>query len=58
MSFVDAGFTAVLDDPVVGSRLDDLFQDLAGRRFIFVMLTPRLDVVRSRENSRGTQQWR
>lgn len=53
-SFVGAGFTAVVDDIVVGTRLDDLLAELAGRRFIFVMLTPRLEVVRQREHGRGT----
>ena len=57
MSFVRAGFTAVLDDIVVGSRLDDLFEDLAGQRLVFVMLTPRLDIVRQREAGRGTHMW-
>jgi hypothetical protein len=47
----------VIDDLVVGSRLDDLFADLAGQHFVFVMLTPRLDVVREREAGRGTRQW-
>ena len=56
-SFVHAGFTAVVDDIVVGSRLDDLFEYLAGQHFVFVMLTPRLDVIRRREAGRGTHLW-
>ena len=59
-AFVDAGFTAVLDDIIIGARVSQLIEDLQGRRFIFVMLTPRLDVVRKREAGRGTQlhqQW-
>jgi predicted kinase len=56
-SFVAAGITAVVDDIVIGSRLDDLLEDLAGQRFVFVMLTPRLDVVRERERGRGTSLW-
>ena len=56
-SFVAAGFTAIIDDIIVGSRLDDLLADLAGHRFVFVMLTPRLQVVRERELGRGTRQW-
>ncbi|HEX2038030.1 MAG TPA: NUDIX domain-containing protein [Chloroflexota bacterium] len=54
-SFVEAGFTAVLDDIVIGLRLDHLLEELRGWRFIFVMLTPRLDVVRLREQGRGTR---
>jgi hypothetical protein len=57
MSFANAGFTAVIDDLVIGSRFDDLLADLAGQRFVFVMLTPRLEVVRQREAGRGTRLW-
>jgi hypothetical protein len=57
LSFVDAGFTAVVDDIVIGSRVEDLLDQLTGRRFIFVMLTPRPDVVRQRELGRGTRLW-
>lgn len=53
-SFAGAGFTAVVDDIVIGTRVDDLLAELAGERFIFVMLTPRLEVVRDRERGRGT----
>jgi predicted kinase len=56
-SFVAAGFCAVIDDIVIGRRLDDLRAELAGERFLFVMLTPRLDVVRRREAGRGTRLW-
>jgi chloramphenicol 3-O-phosphotransferase len=56
-SFVDAGFTAVIDDIVIGERLDELLAELAGRRFVFVMLTPRLGAVMAREAGRGTQLW-
>ena len=56
-SFVDAGIAAVVDDIVVGGRVDDLLEELAGRHFVFVMLTPRLDVVRAREAGRGTRLW-
>ena len=56
-SFVAAGITAVVDDLVIGTRLDDLLEELAGERFVFVMLTPRLDVIRAREGGRGTALW-
>ncbi len=60
LSFVEAGFTAVLDDIIIGERVGHLREELAGRRFIFVMLTPSLDAVRQREAGRGTalhEQW-
>jgi predicted kinase len=57
-SFVAAGFTAVLDDIVVGYRVEHLLEELAGQRFVFVMLTPRPEVVRQREHGRGTGLWR
>ena len=56
-SFVANGITAVVDDIVIGSGLDELLDHLAGERFVFVMLTPRLEVVRERERGRGTALW-
>ncbi len=56
-SFVANGITAVVDDIVIGSRVDELLEHLAGERFVFVMLTPRLDVIRERERGRGTALW-
>jgi predicted kinase len=47
-SFVGAGFTAVVDDIVIGSRVDDLLEDLEGVSLSFVMLTPDYEVVRQR----------
>jgi hypothetical protein len=57
LSFVVAGITAVVDDIVVGSRVEHVLEELAGHRFVFVMLTPRSDVVRARERGRGTRLW-
>ncbi|MBV9325308.1 MAG: phosphotransferase [Chloroflexi bacterium] len=57
VSFVNAGFTAVIDDLVIGTRVEELLADLAGQRFVFVMLTPRWEVVRRREAGRGTRLW-
>ena len=57
-SFFEAGFTAVLDDIVIGARIDDLRKDLAGMDFMFVMLTPNIETVRDRERQRGTELWR
>lgn len=56
-SFVAAGITAVVDDIVIGDRVEHLLEELAGHPFVFVMLTPRLDVVRARELGRGTRLW-
>jgi chloramphenicol 3-O-phosphotransferase len=53
-SFVDAGFNAVVDDIVVGSRLDDLLTDLAGLQFGFVMLVPAFEVVHERWRQIGS----
>ncbi len=47
-SFVEARFTAVLDDIVIGSRVDELLEDLEGVPLSFVMLTPEYQVVRQR----------
>jgi predicted kinase len=57
-SFYAEGFTVVLDDIVVGGRIDDLRKDLAGMGFMFVMLTPNIATVRDRERQRGTVLWR
>ncbi|MHB8377767.1 MAG: AAA family ATPase [Dehalococcoidia bacterium] len=59
-SFFAAGFTAVVDDIVIGERLDQLRTELADVPWMFVMLTPEKDVVRARERGRGTrlfEQW-
>jgi len=56
-SFLAAGFTAVLDDIVIGLGVDDLLEDLQAQPFIFVMLAPRVDVVKRRELGRGTRLW-
>jgi chloramphenicol 3-O-phosphotransferase len=57
-SFYSAGFTAIIDDIVVGDRLADLQEDLAGVGFLFVMLHPSIETVRDRERQRGTELWR
>jgi chloramphenicol phosphotransferase-like protein len=57
-SFLDAGFTVVLDDIVVGDRLGHLLAELGGVDFLFVLLTPSLAAVRDREHERGTELWR
>jgi chloramphenicol 3-O-phosphotransferase len=59
-SFASQGFTAVVDDIVIGKRLDDLIEELDGERFHFVMLLPEKETVRERELGRGSrlfEQW-
>ena len=56
-SFVANGITAVVDDIVIGTRVDQLLEMLAGQTFVFVMLIPRLEVIREREHGRGTALW-
>ena len=51
-SFFEAGFTPVVDDVVIGSRLDELRADVRSRPLLFVLLTPALDVVRERNRAR------
>jgi hypothetical protein len=48
----------VLDDIVVGSRLEQLRREFADVDFLFVMLIPSVEAVRERERQRGTQLWR
>jgi predicted kinase len=47
-SFVESGFSAVVDDIVVGDRLDEVAHHLAGLNVRFVMLAPAYDHVRRR----------
>lgn len=57
-SFYDAGFTAVIDDIIVGRRLDQLREELHDVPLYFVMLVPSREVVREREGGRGSELWR
>jgi predicted kinase len=61
-SFFEGGFTPVVDDIVIGSRLAELRSDLRSRPLLFVLLTPCLDVVRERNRERPDkdvfQAWR
>jgi chloramphenicol 3-O-phosphotransferase len=54
-SFFDAGFTPVVDDVVIGTRLADLASDLRSRPLLFVMLVPSLEVVRARNRQRPSK---
>ena len=51
-SFFEAGFTPVIDCVVIGSRLGEFRSQLRSRPLLFVLLTPRLDIVRQRDNER------
>jgi chloramphenicol 3-O-phosphotransferase len=59
-SFASQGFTAVVDDIIIGKRLDDMLEELDGAPFRFVMLLPDKETVRQREQGRGSrlfEQW-
>lgn len=52
--FADDGFVAIVEEQVVGERVDHLLEELGDRGFRFVMLAPRHEVVVERERGRGT----
>jgi chloramphenicol 3-O-phosphotransferase len=59
-SFLEAGFTAVVDDIVAGERLEHVCEDLAGTPFDFVMLLPDFEHVKERWRAMGSpfaDQW-
>ena len=51
-SFFESGFTPIVDDVVIGSRLAELRADLHSRPLSFVLLVPRLEVVQKRNRER------
>jgi Mrp family chromosome partitioning ATPase len=53
-SFLEHGFSAVVDDIVAGRRVDHLFEDLDGVPFGFVMLLPEFAHVKARWKSMGS----
>lgn len=53
-SFAEAGVVAVIDDVVVGSRLESFRSMLTARPLWFVLLTPTLEQVRDRNAARGS----
>ena len=55
-SYREAGFTPVIDDVVIGSRLQDFLAYLRSRPVRFVLLTPAVDVVERRDAERGYKQ--
>jgi chloramphenicol 3-O-phosphotransferase len=51
-SFYEAGFTAVIDDVTMGSRLEDYRSDLKGMPSWLVVLAPTVEVVAQRDAGR------
>ena len=51
-SFYEAGFTAVVDDIIIGERFEHLREDLAGVPFHLVVLAPNVAVVEARDAAR------
>jgi hypothetical protein len=51
-SFFEAGFTPVIDDVIIGGRMEDVLGDLRNRPVRFVMLLPAPDVVQQRDAGR------
>jgi hypothetical protein len=52
-SFFEAGFTPVIDDVIIGLRLDDFLAGLRSRPIRFVLLTPRAEIVQQRDANRS-----
>lgn len=53
-SFFEHGFGAVVDDIVIGERLEHAISDLAGVPFGFVMLFPDFEYIRARWRAMGS----
>jgi adenylylsulfate kinase-like enzyme len=51
-SFYSAGFTAIIDDIIIGERWDHLREDLRGLPFYFVVLAPDVDAAMARDAAR------
>ncbi len=51
-SFFRSGFTAVIDDIVIGTRIDEYLGYLTSSPVYFVLLQPRLDVLKQRNELR------
>ncbi len=52
-SFFEAGFTPIIDDVVIGSRLEEFQSDISNRPLLLVVLAPSADVVRRRDEVRA-----
>ena len=51
-AFVEAGYTAVLDDIIIGERWDHLQAELRGLPFSLIVLAPRAEVVIAERDAR------
>ena len=51
-SYLEAGFTVIIDDVVIGSRVQEFSNDIRNRLLHFVMLMPRLEIVEERDRKR------
>ena len=51
-SFFGAGFTPIVDDVIIGTRLDEFRSGLRNRPLVLVLLVPRADVVSRRDATR------
>lgn len=51
-SFFEAGFTPIVDDVIIGGRLQHFRDDLHSGPLLFVLLTPDLDIVHERDATR------
>ncbi|HKI74822.1 MAG TPA: AAA family ATPase [Pseudomonadales bacterium] len=52
-AFCHEGFTAIVDDVVIGDRFDEFTAHLATRPFYFILLLPSLETLRQRNLARG-----
>jgi predicted kinase len=55
-SYRQGGFTPVIDDVVIGSRLQEFLTRLESRPVRFVLLTPVIEVAQKRDAERGYKQ--
>ena len=55
-SFFEAGFTPVIDDVVIATRVEEFRSDIRNRPLLFVMLAPDKEVVRQRDAARPEKQ--
>jgi chloramphenicol 3-O-phosphotransferase len=53
-SFANHGFSAIIDDIVIGERLEQAIEEIAGTPFGFVMLLPDFELVRERWKALGS----
>ncbi|MDP3766613.1 MAG: phosphotransferase [Dehalococcoidia bacterium] len=51
-SFFESGFTTVIDDVVIGTRLDEFRSDIRNRPLLFIALAPSLAAVKQRDAGR------